>query len=222
MLRKASTPLRNLAATLSSNWAGTRGFRCAAASVAGLVAVLLWSAPAWAHGSVADGKSPLGGALHFFTSPLALAAVVGLVATLLGLRERMNLAVNAVAGIAAAASAVLATHVPAFAAPAAVVVVGLSAVAGWKPSNAGALLLAAMGGMAAGVASDLDAPSLQGAIGVAGALVLILGLSLATYHDLSRFPRLMAILPIARRVVGSWVAAIGLLMAALAIHMSKG
>lgn len=168
-----------------------------------------------------DGRSLWGGALNFLTSPLSLASLVGLAAALFGIRERLSLAVAVVAGIAAGMATALAGHVPAYAAPAAVVVVGLSAVAGWKPSGAGALLLALLAGMAAGIAADFDAPSWPGAIGVAGSMMFILGCALAVFHDLVGLPRLQSILPIARRVLGSWVAAIGLLMTTLAIHLGK-
>ena len=186
-----------------------------------LVAGLICCSPAWAHGGLSDGKSLWGGASHFLTSPLSLAALAGLAAALFGVTSRLSTASAIVAGLAAGISSALAAYVPAYTAPALVVAVGLVAVTGWKPSNLSALLLSVVAGTAGGIAADIDVPSWPGAIGVAGSMMLILGCALAASEDLAGIARLQAILPIARRVLGSWVAAIGLLMTTLAIHLGK-
>lgn len=183
--------------------------------------MLLSCGPAWAHGSMGDGKSLWGGASHFLTSPLSIASVVGLCAALFGVHEKLALAVAMVAGAAAGVGSAAAHYVPTFFAPAAVVVVGLCAVIGRKPSVIGALLVATIAGLAGGIAADVDAPSWPGAIGIAGAMMFPVACTLAAAHDIGSFQRLQSVLPIARRVLGSWVAAIGLLTTTLAIHLSK-
>jgi hypothetical protein len=187
-----------------------------------LVAGLACCGPAWAHGGLGDAKSIWGGAEHFLTSPLSLAAMLGLAAVLFGTPERVFFPAVVLAGVCAAGAAALAGWPPSGAAPAAIVAVGLAAVTGWTPQRAAALALAVLGGSAAGLAADLDARSWQGSIGVATALMLPVFGALAASEDLVRLPRLAAVLPIARRVLGSWVAAMGLLMTALAFHVSRG
>lgn len=181
----------------------------------------LASGPAWAHGGLGDGKSIWGGALHCVTSPLSLAALLGLVAALFGVRERLAITAAVVAGVVAAGSAALASRVPVYGAPAAVVLLGLAAVAAWEPPDAGVWLLAVLGGAAAGLAADLDTPTWQGVIGVGAVVLFLLGCTLSAAHDLLKLPRLTSVLPIARRILGSWVAAMGLLMTALAVHLGK-
>ena len=44
---------------------------------------------------------------------------------------------------------------------------------------------------------------------------------LAIFHDMVGITKIQPFLAIAKRVLGSWVAAIGLLMTTLAIHLSK-
>ena len=184
-------------------------------------AAVLCSSTAWAHGGLTGSKSLWGGISHFLTSPLSLAALVGLLVALFAIPQRLSLLATALAGVAAGIASAFSGDVPAYLAPAAVTVVGLCALAGWKPAQAGALALALMAGVAGGLAADLDAPSLPGGIGVGGVELFIVGCLLAACHDFAAIARLRTVLPIARRVVGSWVAAMGLLMTTLAIHLSK-
>jgi hypothetical protein len=179
--------------------------------------VLLFCGPASAHDVFGNSRSMLTGALHVVTSPLALAAMGGLIAALMGIGEAWSLGCAGVAGVSAAATAALPGHFAPFVAPAAVVVVGLSASAGLHPKNVVAAMLALFAGAATGIAADLDAPSAEGVIGVAGTVLFIVGGAVAGLEDLSRLPRLSRVLPIGRRVLGSWVAAIGLLLGALAV-----
>ncbi len=176
---------------------------------------------AWAHGGLAGSKSLWGGISHFLTSPLSLAAIVGLLVALFAIPQRLSLLATALAGIAAGTASAFSGDVSTYLAPAAVTVVGLCALAGWKPPPVGVLTLALVAGVAGGLAADLDAPSLPGGIGVGGVELFIMGCLLAACHDVSAIARLQTVLPIARRVVGSWVAAMGLLMTTLAIHLVK-
>jgi hypothetical protein len=189
------------------------------ASYAALLAlVLLHSSPAWAHGGLQGSTSLWGGIQHWASSPLTWASLCGVWVALMGVSERLVLPLAVLAGAAAGLGAALAGYFPAYVAPATIVVVGLCAVAAYKPSNTGAMVLALISGMAGGVAADLDVPSWPGVIGVTAAEMFALGCALAAGHDLTRIGKLQTVLPIARRVVGSWVAAMGLLMAVLAIH----
>ena len=147
--------------------------------------------------------------------------MLGLLAALFGVTEKLALSVAIVAGVAAGVGSAAAHYVPTFFAPAAVVVVGLCAVIGRKPSAVGALLVSIIAGLAGGVAADVDGPTWPGAIGIAGAMLFPVACALAAAHDIGSINKLQSVLPIARRVLGSWVAAIGLLMTTLAIHLSK-
>ncbi len=196
--------------------------RRSGASLWFLIVGLACCGSAWAHGGLGDAKSIWGGSQHFLTSPLSLAALLGLAAVFFGTPERVFFPAVLLAGVCAGGAAALAGWLPAATAPAAIVAVGLAAVVGWTPPRAAALALAVLGGTAAGLAADLDARSWQGSIGVAAAMMLPLFAALAASEDLIKLPRLTAILPIARRVLGSWVAAMGLLMTALAFHVSRG
>jgi hypothetical protein len=48
-----------------------------------------------------------------------------------------------------------------------------------------------------------------------GAVVV---LPLLAFKEVKRFPKIQAIVPIARRVLGSWVMAMGLLLTVLSLH----
>ena len=102
-------------------------------------------------------------------------------------------------------------------APAAVVIIGLGAVAGWKPSAALSLVLAVLSGLAAGAAADLEQPRWQDLIGMAVTVMIAAFWLLAVSYNLNTSGRLRVVLPVARRVLGSWVAAIALLLGALAL-----
>ncbi len=147
--------------------------------------------------------------------------MVGLVAALFGIAERRALAASFVAALTAGAATGLNGFFPAFAAPAALVIVGLFAVSGRTPNHAGAMCLAAVSGMSAGLAADLDAASWAGALGVGVTMVFIVGCAFTAFPDLSGIAAVQRVLPIAKRVLGSWVTAIGLLMTALALHGGK-
>jgi hypothetical protein len=175
------------------------------------------SSSAWAHGPFGVDTSVWTATYHLGTSPLSLAALIGLVLVLFGIREPKSI----IAAALAAATAVLATallpHIPPVVAPAAVILIGLSAVAGWNPPTAFSYILSAFAGLAAGLAADVDQPRWQDLIGM-GATVLILTFWLLAASDtVTRSGRLQSVLPIARRVLGSWIAAIALLLGALAV-----
>ena len=183
-----------------------------------LTLLVFWCGSAYAHDAFGSGKSVIAGALHLVASPLAVAAVLGLVLALMGIGESWALKCAGIAGAGTAAACALPGHFPAFAAPAAVVLVGLSAAANLKPMGPLAVLLALVAGLAGGIAADLDTPTWQGIVGAAGTTMLITACALAGLEDLIVWPKLRSAIPIARRVAGSWIAAIGLLLGALAIR----
>lgn len=179
---------------------------------------LLCCGPAAAHDAFGSSKSVLTGFLHLVTSPLSIAAVAGLALALLGLEEPWSLVCAAAAGLGTAFAAALPAQVSAYAAPGGVVLVGLTAAIGQQPGRWLAPGLALCAGLAAGKAVELDAVTWEAVIGASGTVVFVTGCALVAHDDIVRFPWVRRILPIARRVLGSWVAAIGLLLGALAIR----
>ena len=180
-------------------------------------AALSGSASAWAHGNFGADTSIWTASAHLFTSPLSLAALIGLALVLFGIREPLSVLAAALAATAAVLATLLSTHIPAVVAPAAVAVIGLSAVAGWRPSAAFSLLLALLAGLAAGSAADLEQPRWQELTGMAVTGMITAFWLLALSDNLNRSGRFRTLIPLARRVLGSWVAAIALLLGALAL-----
>jgi hypothetical protein len=175
---------------------------------------------AWAHGAFGTGKSLWDGPVHLFTSPLSIAALIALACVLAGIGERLSVISAAVAGATASITSALPLATSAYWAPAAVVIVGLGAVVGKRPPALACMLLAALAGFTAGAAAELDTRSWQGVAGI-GVTALVFTFSAVTLLDeLASQPKLKTITPLARRILGSWVAAIGLLLAALAIQTS--
>ncbi|CDS54020.1 hypothetical protein [Polaromonas sp. CG9_12] len=172
---------------------------------------------AWAHGAFGADTSIWTASYHLFTSPLSLAALIGLALVLFGIREPASFIAAALASAAAVLATLWLVHIPPVAAPAAVVVIGLSAVAAWKPSTGFAFVLAALAGLAAGSAAELEQPRWQDLAGMAVTVLIATFWLLATAENLNQSGRLQVVLPIARRVLGSWVAAIALLLGALAV-----
>ena len=182
---------------------------------------ILGSTAAWAHGELGGGAGILSGLAHFVSSPISLACLVGMVVVVYVVEEDRVPAIVISAAVSAGLSSFLAASGPAYVAPIVTALVGLTAVAALKPSNTAAILIAIVCGFASGLAADLDPPTIARALGVSIAQAGLLGSALYTLPELGRARKLHAVLPIARRVIGSWVAAIGLLMAALAIQVTK-
>ena len=172
---------------------------------------------AWAHGTLGADTSIWTASSHLLTSPLSLAALIGLALVLFGIREPLSVGAAGLAALAAVVATLFSPHLPAVMAPAAVVIIGLGAVAGWKPSAALSLVLAVLSGLAAGAAADLEQPRWQDLIGMAVTVMIAAFWLLAVSDNLNTSGRLRAVLPVARRVLGSWVAAIALLLGALAL-----
>ena len=188
-----------------------------AATIALAAGAFLGCKSAWAHGVFGGDVSIWTATQHLFTSPLSLAALIGLALAIFGIREPASF----IASVLAAAAAVLATvflpHIPPVAAPVAVGLIGLSAVAGWNPSAGAAFILAALAGLAAGAAADLQPARWQDLVGMGVTVLVATFWLLASADNLKQSGRLQAVLPITRRVLGSWVAAMALLLSALAV-----
>lgn len=180
--------------------------------------MLLVSAPAKAHGALGEGTSFWSGVFHFLVSPLSIAAVAGLVATLAIGRAELPFAAFAVSGVSGFLLACFPIQGAALAAAAGVVLVGISAASGYKLRGWLPPVLAACGGAAAGAAVELDAVSWGSASGVGVAIFYFTFVGVTASQNLQARHRFQAVTPIALRVVGAWVSAIGALLGALALR----
>ncbi|MDB5931880.1 MAG: hypothetical protein JWR60_3587 [Polaromonas sp.] len=172
---------------------------------------------AWAHGIAGATASIWTAPHHLLTSPLSLAALIGLALVLFGIREPASFIAAALAGAAATLATALLPQLPGVLAPAGVVVIGLAAVAAWKPSTGFAFVLAVLAGLAAGSAAELEQARWQELAGIGITVLVAAFWLLASAENLSHSARLQPVLPLARRVLGSWITAIGLLLGALAV-----
>ena len=84
-----------------------------------------------------------------------------------------------------------------------------------------ALVLAVLAGLAAGLAADLEQPRWQDLVGMAVTVMIAAFWLLAVSDNLNTSGRFSALLPVARRVLGSWVAAMALLLGALEIFSKQ-
>lgn len=184
-----------------------------------LAAACAAAAPALAHDGFGDSRSVGSGALHLLTSPLSIAGLVGLAAALF--RVEKPWPACAVFAAALAIGATFHAGLPSYAAPALVALAGLVAAAGVRPGPPVAVLLALCAGLGAGIATDLDQVTVGAVLGAcATAAFAIVGL-VAGLADLAGVARLQAVLPIAVRIAGSWVAALSLLLGALAAFTAR-
>jgi hypothetical protein len=190
-------------------------------TLAAVLFALLAAAPAGAHSGLTGGLALWDGALHILLSPLSLAAVAGVAAILCGIDVHRIYRVAILSGVFAGTAYLLIPFLPACAAPGAVAVLGLVGVAAWKPAVWVETVLAILAGLASGVAAALDDPNLPTVVGAMLAQMLLLAIVLMAYRDIERVARLEQVLPVARRVLASWVAAMGLLMTALAFQVGK-
>ena len=186
-----------------------------------LFAALTASAPAYAHGALGEGTSFWSGAFHLLVSPLSIAAVAGLIAALAAGRvgkSELPFLAFAISGMCGFLSARFPVHGAALAAAVGVVVVGISAASGYKAKPWLAPVLTACGGAAAGAAVELDAVTWGSASGVGAAILYFSLIGGAVLQNLQARPKFQAVTPIALRVVGAWVTAIGALLGALALR----
>lgn len=186
-----------------------------------LILCLLFCSPVWAHSGLVGMRALWDGALHVLATPLSLAALVGACTVLTGANERHVLYLSLCAAVTAALAFLTSSYLPACTAPAIIAILGLVGVGAWRLSAGQYFLVAIFAGLAGGLAADVDAPSSLTIAGVFLAEISVLYGLLITYQDLASVQKLATVLPIAKRVLGSWIAAIGLLMTALVFHAGK-
>lgn len=192
-------------------------------SPSALAALLVagFSSNARAHGPFGVDTSIWTSSYHLATSPLSIAALIGLTLVVFGLREPASIVAAVLAALGSVLATVLPPHMPAgpvgLAVIAAVGLLGLGALTAWKPPAALAFPLALMAGLAAGAAAEVDNPRWQDLVGMAATVLIVSFWLLAASDHLNRNGWLQTVLSIGRRVLGSWIAAIALLLGALAL-----
>ena len=182
-------------------------------SLAGLpIAAFLWATwPALAHDAFGNVAPFWSGALHILVSPLSMATLLATGAVLATIKyataERCGLMVMASAGLVALTGDTLSAF-----APVGAIAAGLIAATGFKPEGLPLQVLCILAGSSIAAAASVDKPDLLTSAGV------ILIVFAALLGALLVFEALEQKLPLARRVIGAWVAAIGLLLAALSLR----
>ena len=225
-------------------------------NTAGAVAARTSLSSVWERGT--DASPVWSGAMHVLTSPLALAALLGLVAALFGIEERLSFGVAVITATSAAMMALLTILLTSYLAdltsadpvsvglaqairasfglysisflavlwanfsqalaPVGVACIGLIALIGWRHTRTAAISLGLLAGGVVGLAAQLDNGYWQSVLGLMTCTAFIAACGLITFRWLKRLTHLQPILPIARRVLGSWVVALGLLLAVLAVR----
>lgn len=175
-----------------------------------------------AHAAFDDGVSIWSGALHVLTSPLSIAAIVGLALVGAGVRDPWTPVAGGLAGCAAGLAAWCAPWAPIWLAPALVALIGLVAVSGARTGPLAVAALSICAGMAAGLGAELEQPGVQTISSAAAATCVALVLALVWTDELAKVGFLKPVLPIGKRIAGSWIAAMALLVGALALRASAG
>jgi hypothetical protein len=183
-----------------------------------LVAVALSCAPAAeAHDQIGNLSPFWMGMLHLYFTPLALAAVAGLMTAISAAKSRI---IFSSLFLTAATTFVTALWLPATFRrwePLGVAVAGLIAASGRTPPLWAALPLGLMIGVTIATAAELDLIGWESSLGLAAGVVVTCGLLARGIEYAQSQPRMLAVLPIASRVIGAWAAAIALLLGALTI-----
>ena len=182
--------------------------------VSALVALtsVLTVTPVYAHDVFGLSAAPFWlGALHLLVAPLGIAAVVALAAAI-PFSSGATIVYSAIAaGFAAFATALWASASVAAAGPIGIIIAGLTAALGVEPSRVFGITLGLLGGFAAGAAAKLDVTAPSASLGVAVAMISLSLWAVEAFVHTRRF------VPLARRVIGAWTAAIALLLGALAL-----
>lgn len=175
------------------------------------VSIGLAAAPqAAAHANLGELAPFWAGAFHVVLTPLAIAALVGFAAATVLAADALQFEVALVCAAAVCAVAALAPLRIVTAAPAGAALVGVAAVAAYSPRRVGAWILALSAAATVGLAARPETPTVAEALGSGVAS----GLLLLWLQEALR--RLEPCAPLVRRVLGAWVTAISLLLAALA------
>ena len=179
---------------------------CAAVSAA-----LMGATPVEAHALFGSGTQLLDGVLNLLRAPLAIVGCVGFAAAI---AYSSNDRVLRMVGIAMLATCGCCFFQPLWrtmAAPVGCVASGLLAASGIQPPKLLGYVLALIAGTSVGMAVELGPQSLLTALGTGAALVAV---TLWAIQCLEWLP----VGPLARRIVGAWMAAIALLLGALALR----
>ncbi len=182
-----------------------------------LAAGLVLCGPTLAHDAFGGGKPLLSGATHLLTSPLSLAAMVGLIASAADARDPWPIMAGGIAGTMAVVGGIFSQTLPQWTGAAGVIVVGVAAAVGTKTVPMGTVALSFVSGLAAGTAAKLDNPALPAALGTGGVLFILTAAGLVAIGGLPDNAKIGFAVSIARRIAGAWVVAIGTLLSALAL-----
>jgi hypothetical protein len=175
-----------------------------------------------AHPGFGAGRSAGSGALHLLIAPLAWVAIAGLLAAIAGVRRSVALRCAVMAAAATCVAAARPDLLPSLLPPMLAVLLGLAGVVRVPLRARVAVPLSLAAGLVAGAATGLDEIAAPAVLGAACSMLLIVGAALAGYPCLHRIRHAERVLPLARRVVAAWVAAIALLLLALAVRTARG
>ena len=180
---------------------------------------LLLSVDAHAHNGFGNISPFWSGILHFFISPLAIAATVGYFAWIANSKKVLDL--NSIA-ICSTSAGIMSLHPGLLSRDILAVGVLLVGIAAMLRIRTPQLVIQAVGlliGTVIGIGADLDSQSVISAFGVS-LVTLYLGIVFLGLWDRgTEIAWLNPILPTASRVLGSWVAALGLLLVALGVRI---
>jgi len=180
---------------------------------------LLLSVDAHAHNGFGNISPFWSGILHFLISPLAIAATVGYFAWIASSKNVLDL--NSIA-ICSTSAGIMSLHAGLLSQDILAVGVLLVGIAAMLRIRTPQLVIQAVGlliGTVIGIGADLDSQSVISAFGVS-VVTLYLGIVFLGLWDRgTEIAWLNPILLVASRVLGSWVAALGLLLVALGIRL---
>jgi hypothetical protein len=177
-----------------------------------LAASLIDVTPAYAHDMFGLSAAPFWlGALHLIVAPLGVVSVIAFAAAIPFSSGSTIVWSSIAAGLTAFATALWAPAPVAAAGPIGIIVAGLTAALGLEPTKVFGILLGLLAGFAAGAAAKLDVVAISACLGVSVAMISLSLWGVEAFIHTRRF------VPLARRVVGAWMAAIALLLGALAL-----
>lgn len=183
------------------------------------IAALCLSADAHAHGGFGNASPFWSGALHLLVSPIALAGLLGYAALIVASEKILDFKSIATCAITAGFFSFHPGLLPQHFLAAGLFIVGVAAMLRLKTPLVATQIAGLFVGAIVGIGSDLDAPSVLSGLGIC-ALSLYLGIVFIGLWDKgTEIDWLNPILLIASRVLGSWVAALGLLLAALGFRL---
>lgn len=186
------------------------------AALAFLFVAVLMAAPAHAHGAFGSAAPFWSGVFHFAVSPLAIVAALAFTFAIVQVDDHAVLVAIGIAALGAFIAAQWAPPMWMLWVPAAPIAAGLFSVSGLPAGRRTSYLLAAISGVAIGVASEPDVRTLGVAFGVSVMVVVLASAGIELFLWLTA-QRWRSAVMIGRRVLGAWMAAIGLLLGALAV-----